>query len=336
MKTTKQSIVKALMVIILAFGASASANAQLGGLVNKAKKAAENVVQKKVQETQVDMVRQQDAAKKMNELRKERAPKEKAKQDELGQTGKLPAANLADGDVDFYLNSGQRFGIYHTKTKILERFLRDPNDNNKWISFRFNVNDDGTIVTEKGVTTGIINRDGSMRSNKTDDVSIDNDSFIYWKGTRVGSVNPAGEIRAFGDVIAYYYSDKPVDPKIATYLGYCDYLDNKTIGDYLKIRKQAILTPGSLNDEYHDAALASIKRRFSNVQDVVITSNEWRIVRDDLGNIISRVCDGWYIIPNGTGRRAISYCWKQNYMGGGQYDKLVEAAANGFDPIDLE
>ena len=340
MKTTRQSIVKALIFIILAFGASASANAQLGGLVKKAKNTASGVikdgaqstVQQEIGNAQVDMARSKDVEKKLKDLRKERAATEKAAQDEAGQTGNLPIADEANGDVDIFFFSGKRLGIYHSKTNTFDIFKRYTAEN-KWLTYTFKIEKDGK-VTYNNSEVGKINSDGTMFSGQTSGISLDNQNFVYWKGTRVGSISAFCEIYYFSTLMAYYYH--PIDPKIAAFMYFCQTETDSSIKEQINNVKNAALNPGSLNAEYHDAALASIKRRFPNVQDVVITSNEWRIIRDNLGNIISRACDGWYIIPNGNDRRAISYCWKQSYMGGGQYDKLVESAANGFDPIDLE
>lgn len=340
MKTTRQSIVKVLLLFTLAFGVNASANAQLGGLIDKAKKTAKSVVQNGVNNTvqqevgnaQVDMVRSKDVEKKLKEMRKERAMTEKAAQDEAGQTGNLPIADEAKGDVDFFYFSGQRMGIYHPSTNSFDLFKLNTS-NNKWITYTFKIEKDGK-VTYDNYEVGKINSDGTMYSGQTKGISLDNQNFIYWNATRVGSISAFCEIYNFSTIMAYYYH--PIDPKIAAFMYFCQTATDSSLKERLNNVKNAALTPGSLNAEYHDAALASIKRRFPNVLDVVITSNEWRIIRDNLGNIISRACDGWYIIPNGNGRRAISYCWKQSYLGGGQYDKLVESAANGFDPIDLD
>ena len=343
MKTTRQSIVKALMFILLAFGASASANAQLGGLVKKAKKAATGVikdgaqstVQQEIGNAQVDMVRQNEVRKKQEEFRKARAANEKAAQDNCGQTGALPMADMAKGDVDFYYDNGKRMGIYHTKTKVWEKFVRDKKvDPNKWYSIHFTIKDDGTVVFDDGSKVGEFSSDGTVSSGFTKGIKVGKDNFVFWNGKEIGNINELGDIHLGNTLVGYYYGT--IDPKIAAYIIFCVNLNEQIITDELARQTQSKIMPGSLNDEYHDAALASIKRRFPNVQDVVITSNEWRIIRDNLGNIISRACDGWYIIPNGNGRRAISYCWKQSYLGGGQYDKLVESAANGFDPIDLD
>lgn len=343
MKTTRQSIVKVLLFFTLAFGVNATANAQLGGLIDKAKKTAKSVVQNGVNNTvqqevgnaQVDIARQKDIRKKQEEYRKARAANEKAAQDKCGQTGTLPMADMTKGDVDFYYDNGMRMGIYHTKTKVWEKFVRDKKvDPNKWYSMNFTFKDDGTVVIDDGTKVGEFSSDGTVNSGVTKGIKVDKDNFVYMNGKQIGSISELGDIYLGNAFVGYYYGS--IDPKIAAYMIYCVNLNGKFITEELARQTQSKIMPGSLNDEYHDAALASIKRRLPNVQDVVITSNEWRIIRDNLGNIISRACDGWYIIPNGNGRRAISYCWKQSYLGGGQYDKLVESAANGFDPIDLD
>ena len=343
MKTTRQSIVKVLMVMALAFGVSATANAQLGGLVNKAKKAAKNIVQsgpqgavqQQIAEEQTEMVRKDVINKRRDEIRKGRAATEKAAQDKCGQTGALPMADLKNGDVDFYFDNGMRMGIYHTKTKKWDKFVRDKKvDPNKWYPLVFTFKDDGSVVFDDGVKFGEFSADGTINSNFTKDITVGSDNYVFMKGKQIGHINELGEIYLGNTLAGYYYGS--IDPKVAAFLIFCGNINEKVINDELARQTQAKIRPGEMNAEFHDAALTSIKRRYPNVLDVVITSNEWRIVRDNLGNILSRAIDGWYIIPNGNGRRAISYCWKQNYLGGGQYDKLVESTANGFDPIDLE
>ena len=343
MKTTRQSIVKVLLLFTLAFGVNATANAQLGGLIDKAKKTAKSVVQngvnntmqKEVGNAQVDMARQKDIKKKQEEYRKARAANEKAAQDKCGQTGTLPMADMTKGDVDFYYDNGMRMGIYHTKTKVWEKFVRDKKvDPNKWYSMNFTFKDDGTVVIDDGTKVGEFSSDGTVNSGVTKGIKVDKDNFVYMNGKQIGSISELGDIYLGNAFVGYYYGS--IDPKIAAYMIYCVNLNGKFITEELARQAQSKIMPGSLNDQYHDAALTSIKRKIPNVQDVVITSNEWRIIRDSLGNIISRACDGWYIIPNGNGRRAISYCWKQSYLGGGNYDSLVPSTANGFDPIDLD
>jgi hypothetical protein len=291
-----------------------------------------NTVQQQAANVQVDMARQQDVEKKLAKLQRERAANEKTAQDQAGQTGNLPLADVKNGDVEFFYFDGRRMGIYHTKTKAFDLFKRDASSN-KWLIYTFDINNSG-VVSYKGNEVGIINSDGSMKSGQTKGIFLDGQNFVYWNGKRVGSVSATCEIYLFSNIMAYYYS--PIDPKIAAFFVFCETFTDTSIKEHIANNTAAKIKPGSLNAQYHSAALASIQKRIQGVQDVVITSNEWRIIRDDLGNIISRACDGWYFIKNGTGRRAISYCWKQSYLGGGNYDSLEASAANGFDPIDLE
>ena len=335
----RRNIQRLAMATAMLLAVNINADAQLGGLLNKAKKVATDIARDGVQSTvqqqignaQADMVRQRDVEKKLKELRQERAPKEKAKQDEEGQTGNLPIADERKGDVDFFYFSGMRCGIYHTKAKTFEHFVKNGSN---WETRSYSFKDNGQVIFEGEKPVGLFKPDGTLNSAKTEGISLDNENFVYWNGKKIGSVSRLGEVYLGNWCMTYSYS--PTDSKIAAYITFCIYMNKDLIQQGLAEQKKLILTPGSLNAEHHDAALISIKRRFPAVQDVVITSNEWRVIRDNLGNIISRACDGWYIIKNGNGRRAISYCWRQKYLGGGQYDKLEESAANGFDPIDLD
>ena len=278
------------------------------------------------------MARQRDVEKKLKELRQQRAANERAAQDKAGQSGKLPIADESKGDVDIFFNSGERMGIYHPKTNTFDIFKRYT-VTNEWLIYTFKIERDGK-VTYNNSEVGKINSDGTMNSGQTKGISLDNQNFVYWNGKQVGAVSDFCEIYLFSNIMAYYYH--PIDPKIAAFMYFCQTATDASLKERVANNTKALIRPGSLNAANHDAALASIKRRFPNALDVVITSNDWRIIRDNLGNIISRACDGYYIIKNGNGRRAISYCWRQKYMGGGQYGKLEESAANGFAPIDLD
>lgn len=315
------SILRLAMATAMLLTVSTNAHAQL-----------DEVMRQQAANAQVDLARQRDVENKLAELRRERAANEKAAQAQAGQTGNLPLADEKNGDVEFFYFDGRRMGIYHTKTKAFDLFKRDASSN-KWLTYTFDINNNG-VVSYKGSEVGIINSDGTMKSGQTTGISLDGQNFVYWNGKRVGSVSATCEVYLFSNIMAYYYF--PIDPKIAAFFLFCETFTDSSIKEHLANNTSAKIKPGSLNDQYHAAALASIKKRVQGVQDVVITSNDWRIIRDNLGNIISRACDGWYFIKNGTGRRAISYCWKQSYLGGGKYDSLEASAANGFDPIDLE
>lgn len=303
---------KLAMAIALLLAVTLNANAQPGGQTNQTQK---------------------EVMSKLEERRAARAADERAAQEKAGQLG-LPVADAKQGDVDFIFFDGKRFGTYHPKTNSFDIF-KHVTSSNQWVSYTFDFNKSGE-VTYKGTKVGSINADGSMESGQTKGITIDKNNSVYWNGKNIGSISALCEIYYFSSVMVYY--NKPIDPKIAAFMFFCQHLTDSSIKEQIESNKVAGKLPraGTLNAKYHDAALASIKRRISDVQDVVITSNDWRIVRDNLGNIISRACDGWYIIKYGNGRRAISYCWSQKHLGGGKYDTLQASTRNGFDPIDLE
>lgn len=332
------------MAAAMLIAVNINVNAQLGGLLNKAKEKAKQVVtgvakdgvnstiQQEIGDAQVDMARRQSVEKKLKELRQQRAANEKAAQDQAGQTGTLPLADEANGDVDVIFFSGKRMGTYHPKTNTFDIFKHYTTEN-RWVSYTFKIEKGGS-VTYNNKEVGKINSDGTMTSGQTKGISLDNENFVYWNGKQVGAVSGLYEIYMGSNLVTYCYH--PIDPKILAYMYFCQTATDATMKQHLDYVKTAALTPGSLHASNRAAALASIKRRFPNAIDVIITSNDWRVIRDNLGNIISRACDGYYIIKNGNGRRAISYCWRQKYMGGGRYGNLEESTANGFDPIDLD
>ena len=134
--------------------------------------------------------------------------------------------------------------------------------------------------------------------------------------------------------MAYSYS--PIDPKIAAYITFCIYLSKSQIEQGLAEQNKQKLQPGSLNASLHKAALAAVKAKVQGVIDVVITSDGWTIWRDSNQNILSRIAYGYYIVKNGTRKRAISYTWKEVYMGGGQYGNLEAGKENTLAAIDFD
>ena len=79
--------------------------------------------------------------------------------------------------------------------------------------------------------------------------------------------------------------------------------------------------PGSLNGSLKAQALALAQASVPGVQDVIITSNEWRVEKNALGTPIRRVISGYIIRRDAYGKIANEYTWAQDYQGG-SYGKL--------------
>lgn len=338
MKMTRQTIVRVLMVMILAVGASANANAQLGGLVKKAKKAGKAMVEgKSVTDATADVARddmlQQEIEKEQNKQLKARKQArqadEKRAQAEAGQTGVLPEADASKGEFDFYLDTGRRLGIYNKKEKSFKMFGKK---DGKWIiSYVLTFKNDGKVMNTDGSVAGIINKDGSMYSGRTRDITLDQKGFVRWKGEKVGYVNNISEV--YVGVYYFAYSDEVVDPAISAFIVFCAALGEQDVEKLMYSSNAEKMTPGQLNGELHDKALSTVKKQVSGVIDAVIISDEWNVLRDELGNIIRRMAYGYYTVQEGSKKRAYHYCWKQDYMGGGSYGSLQASGPGDQEPF---
>lgn len=231
MRQSTKRMLQMLLATILMAGMSTTAQAQLGGLLKKAKQVATGVVEGKsaseiaaeqVQESQYDAIQRQQ----IEQRKAERAEKEKKAQDEAGQTGNLPEAKR--GDVNFYYISGKRMGIWHPSTKTWEKFGLDAN--NKWSSVNYTIKNDGKVYYQDGVLKGMINDDGSMASVNTENIKVTKEGYVAWKNEQIGFINYIGEIWFMDDIMAY--SDEPIDPKIAAYIFFCNTIDTKYIEEW--------------------------------------------------------------------------------------------------------
>lgn len=79
---------------------------------------------------------------------------------------------------------------------------------------------------------------------------------------------------------------------------------------------------GALHDALAKQALACALRPCPNAVAVVIGDSEWSIQRNRIGVILRRVCNGWIIVKDDIGRRAIPAKWAQPNQGGSSYGNL--------------
>ena len=236
------------MALAIMLGTPLSANAQ--GLLDKAKKAGQGLLQGKspqtvAQEAANDEMLQREIEKHQKKQLQERhalrEADEKRQQAEDGQTGVLPEADEAAGDIDFLFKSGRRMGIYHTKTKTFDRFGRK---DGKWIIwYQMKFRDDGWVVDGKGEGLGKIEPDGSMYSATTTKIQVNDRGHVFWKNQDIGYVSDLGDIYFCDDFMAY--AQRPVDKKVATFVAFCMNIDDKYIAKYkpeydeIRAREQA-------------------------------------------------------------------------------------------------
>ena len=231
MKHSTRKLFQIAIATLLMAAVSTPAQAQLGGLLNKAKNAAKGVIEGKstgqiASEAIAESRSEAYTKEQLRQLKAKRAEKEKKAQDESGQTGNLPEAKR--GDVNFYMSSGKRMGIWHPKEKTFEKFGLDANG--KWATGTYTFKNDGKVYYQNGDLRGIINKDGTMRSVNTEDIKVFDEGYISWKNEQIGYINQLGEIWFMDDVMAY--SDEPIDNKIAAYIFFCNWINNDYITEW--------------------------------------------------------------------------------------------------------
>ena len=231
MNTNLKHVIKMSLLTVLMANISTAANAQLGGLLNKAKKVATGVLEGKstgqiASDVAADAQQGAYTSEQLKKRRAERAELEKKAQDETGQTGKLPEAKR--GDVNFYYATGRRMGIWHSSTKTWEKFGKDAAGN--WASATYTFKSDGQVVYQDGLLKGIINKDGTMRSVNTEDIRVYDEGYVSWKGEQIGYINQYGDIWFMDDIMAY--SEEPVDKSVACYIFYCNIIDTEYIEEW--------------------------------------------------------------------------------------------------------
>ena len=86
---------------------------------------------------------------------------------------------------------------------------------------------------------------------------------------------------------------------------------------------------GSMQSAYKAKALAAAKGQNSNVIDIVITSNNWNVQKNNLGVPLRRCIYGYEIVKTKYGKRAIGFTWAEDHLGGGKYGSLHAYGVGG-------
>lgn len=194
---TNQIIIRAMLALVIMFGVQTTANAQLGGLLNKAKKAVEKKSTKKESTSEGSSTytpTESPAMRSMNE-RSEKAEKE---------------AKSNGGITIKHKERGIMMGTYH------------PNER-KWVRSDGSyiiISEDGTGKWDDGQAAGKITATGfSTNGIPQMNYNAEADAFTLPDGTLVGTVRDEDE----GTLITYLGKDwmqtsAPVDHKTIGYL----------------------------------------------------------------------------------------------------------------------
>ena len=192
----KATILKTFVVAALIFGGANNANAQLGGLMKKAKKAVES----KVEDAKYDAkVTAKDAVKEQAE----------------GVVNEQ-VANVKGIEVLFGMDN-KLIGTYYPSRKEFELVTvhKDGPNEGKHITYTFK--DDGAIMGDDGNQKGEIKGD-IVSSGNVYNMEVKSNGKVMWENEELGEIYEDGNVRLFNSAIAR--TSAPMDRKI---LAFCVY-----------------------------------------------------------------------------------------------------------------
>lgn len=224
------NILRLAVGIALLFATSNYTYAQFGGLLNAAKKKAQEKIEKTV---------------------------DKKVKEQTDPQRNLPKPDADQGDVEFYYASGNRLGLWHPKTRTFERFAQD--ESGKWISQSYTFKEDGSVVFEDGNRKGEINANGTMNSTKTQGISLDKSTGeVKHNGAWVGKVDDDGNVYMFNDKMIR--ANSPIDKEVEAYVLFNMIATNELLAEY----KQKYDARVKEIQESRQAQLASAKANQRN------------------------------------------------------------------------
>ena len=230
----KQQIVRIALVVAMMAASGIGANAQLNGLLNRATNAAKNAAKKKVTEVVEQEVKNQ-----------------------LDPMKNLPKADPKEGDVTLYYTSGNRLGIWHPKTRTLDRFVKTPDE--KWTYETYVFNSNGSVDFSTGNHAGELKSDGSMSSTKTRGIKFNaSTSEVTHNGDFVGKVGDDGSVYMFNEKMIY--GDKAFDKDVECFVLFNTIASDDLINEYKEKYKKAV----QQNQEQRERQLNDLKAAQKN------------------------------------------------------------------------
>lgn len=161
------------------------------------------------------------------------------------------------GDIGFYYESGNPVGIWHPKTNTFEKYGR--NAANEVVSENYVFREDGAVLYAGERQVGTIKPDGTMSSNKTDDIALDKATGeVKWKGKWMGKIDGQGGMFVCNERMAH--ADSPIALEKEAYILFCLIADNDFLGRY---RQKYDETVARMNEQ-RQAQIASAKANQAN------------------------------------------------------------------------
>lgn len=187
---TKNTMMKALMALAIAFGVQTTASAQFGNIVNRAKWSARSKV-----ESRIDNAVDKGIDKGLDTVQEQFDPNK--------------AKSPSDGGIQvLYGKDNYLVGTYYPDGKI---FKINSNDNT------YTFKDDGAVIGQDGKQKGLI-KDGNVSSGKIYNILVTDNGEAYWNNGKIGSVSDDGKVVLFDENIAH--ATQPMDKRI---LAFCVY-----------------------------------------------------------------------------------------------------------------
>ena len=90
---------------------------------------------------------------------------------------------------------------------------------------------------------------------------------------------------------------------------------------------------GSMNGAWKAKALALAKQKFPNATDVIIVSDSWDVKTNALGVPINRIIYGYVLTNEKAGTKATRVSWDQKHQGGGKYGELKNYGVAAESPF---
>ena len=360
----KARTIKTLLVAAITMAAMSvptTANAQLGGLVNKAKKKAEQVVEKKKEDVKKDAKKAKEEAK-MSALETQRPPlpwvmdpngtyngigmeefvdrmvEMDITEDGLKELRSQLDARFKHNHVLDKINSGPDYDVklWESIQKENERYWQFYDKISSWTLVLIN----STKVTEDANGAVSVSTKGSlMTANKyrakgsAQGITLvsRNGKYVFatlgGQGSFLNAADLEGAKKCAKQMHLFQIFTKDT-PQL------WDELGEKNQNVYANAADQAIAnnTPenidykpmpkaGSMHAKFKAEALAIAKADDPNVLDVIITSNDWDVV---MKGIVPerRNIYGYIVTKDELGKKCSERVWTQKYQGNNNYGKL--------------
>ncbi len=349
MKLNSQSFLKSLAALVLMCGISTSAQAQFGGLLKKAKKAAEETVKKAAGESTSEAkgeVISKSAESVLGAAPECPWPMESATtQDQMKQYVQQLSSKSETECQQLGVQLYQRVQYDQKIIQSMEKgtlpydgSLQSKADNeiSQWKTF-YNVLSNHRIHY---VPEMMKQSDGSWSNNNHSHIMIPtggSPAHVFLKNNKGQFCTIAGdaifvgdaEVKAATDDRNFYKNTRwlleefaKAKDDLVEKMYYASRFSADVIGEAVannsveNIERRDRPKAGTMNSAFHAKALQLAKQQDSSIIDCVITSDRWDVKLNAFGTPINRIIYGYVYYKDQYGTKASSRSWDQKYQGG--------------------